>query len=604
MVFRKFQIVLFSLSLAVGCAVTAQALDEIPVEDVGAGRVRLGFQELMSAKITDEAPIDNRHFVASAGAASALEDFSGILKIPELPMNSIRGVITPHNLMGKKPGLFPATSISFFTSGEYLVPAVRDIVTVKDNESFWQIQVSPGRVWSEPLDHGYSRASFPFMLTSHIGMESHNGLATFLYKGDSVSQLRYQLVQQSSPFLVAGDLFTWNQVPVKYLAGPVEDEKALVQAFRIELAARLPIKPWAALTEQYAAVPFGNFESTIESDKTITTGLIIDDVIYVKPSRTRYGDFPYPEEMRHGVWSVTKSAFGLVCMLRIAQKYGDGVFDLKLKDYLDIPDEYDGWNKVTFGHALSMTTGIGTGTDNVNPNNITDGYLDDANDMADYNAWWYGVFSAKEKLPYVYRNRNHPWGPGEFVRYRDRDVYILSHALSNLLKEKEGPGASLSDMMSNEVYKPIGIHHMAFTRTVEEPGETDVPHFGWGLYMNVDDIAKVARLLHNGGRHSGEQLLSENRLKEALYQTDTRGLPTGRSNQFGEKSYHMSFWHSPFKTDKGLEFSIPEMHGYGGMLVSLLPNGMTGFRLGNGGFVPHEAMTDAAHSIRPFGPTP
>lgn len=37
---------------------------------------------------------------------------------------------------------------------------------------------------------------------------------------------------------------------------------------------------------------------------------------------------PYPLEMRHGVFSVTKSAPATLTMLRLAENFGEQVFDL------------------------------------------------------------------------------------------------------------------------------------------------------------------------------------------------------------------------------------------------------------------------------------
>ena len=67
----------------------------------------------------------------------------------------------------------------------------------------WDVIVQPGRVWSEPGDGGWSRASFPFALVHSIEEpETHNGVATFLYKDGQVSDLTFQVVQQTSPYYV------------------------------------------------------------------------------------------------------------------------------------------------------------------------------------------------------------------------------------------------------------------------------------------------------------------------------------------------------------------------------------------------------------------
>ena len=48
------------------------------------------------------------------------------------------------------------------------------------------------------------------------------------------------------------------------------------------------------------------------------------------------------------VYSVTKSAGAAITILRLAQKYGDEVFDLKIKDYVSVTAAHDGWDEVIF----------------------------------------------------------------------------------------------------------------------------------------------------------------------------------------------------------------------------------------------------------------
>lgn len=563
-------------------------------------RQKLVYEEMMSPDTSDTAPILNDYFMPAENSAKALHVFSGSLILPELTMRTVPPEIEPGIINGKITQLFPGVTIRFFSDEGYLVPVVRDLVEPQDEprngRSFWQIQVEPGRVWSEPGDMGLSRASFPFMLTGDVEGDAYNGIATFLFDEHGVSSLRYQVVQQSSPYLIKTWFVAWGHVSVKFRQGEVPGRERLVREFRQELSDRIPWRDWSELEAKYDPAWLSDFDSSIDPALITTSGLILDGLVYVKPSRTPYGDYPYPEEMRHGVWSVTKSMLGMVAMLRMAQKYGDEIFALKIKDYLEVAADHDGWDKVTFGDALNMATGIGAGSNKVDPNNILDGYI-----VADQDAYdaWYLASGLDEKLTFVFKNPKHPWGPGVHARYRDRDIFVLSAAMDSLLKSREGGDAHLWRMMTEEVYKPIGIHHMSSKFTTEPEGSQGMPFLGWALFMTVDDIAKVSMLLQDGGWHKGEQILSPTKLAEALYQTEIRGLPTGASNEFGEHSYHMSFWHTPYTTETGFTTSVAEMHGWGGMLVCLMPNGMTGFRIGNGGTRSLE-MIDAAHRIRPF----
>jgi CubicO group peptidase (beta-lactamase class C family) len=499
---------------------------------------------------------------------------------------------------GKTTQLFPGVTLEFFSDGAHLVPVVRDLIQPRHSRSFWQIQVEPGRVWSEPGDHGMSRASFPFMLTGDVEGDAYNGIATFLYDGRKVSHLRYQVVQQSTPYFIQTWFVAAGHVPVRYHPADVKGRAGRAAEFRQELAARVPMRDWSELEAAHDPRWFADFDSSIDAARVTTSGLIIDGIVYVKPSRTPYGDYPYPAEMRHGVWSVTKSMLALVTMLHMAQKYGDGIFDLKIKDYLDVTASHDGWDRVTFGDALNMATGMGAGTTKVDPNDIVDGYI--TGDEESYNAWYLAP-GLKKMLAEVFKRPKYPWGPGVHARYCDRDTFTLSAALDSLLKRREGRNASLWRMMTEEVYKPIGVRHMSTKFTTEPDGSQGIPFLGWGLFMTVDDIAKISMLLQQGGRHDGKQLLSPTKLAEALYQTDRRGLPTGESNEYGKHSYHMALWHTPYATESGFATSTSEMHGWGGMLVCLMPNGITGFRIGNGGTRSLE-MIRAGDRIRPFAP--
>ena len=566
---------------------------------LAADRTELSFTDLMSGGLVVNEPAENRFFLQQDGAADALHEFSGSILIPEHRMQTDPAKIAPEIINGKRTQLFPGAELQFVSHGEHLVPLERDLIILPDSESFWQLQVSPGRVWSEQNDQGMSRASFPFVLTSIIENETYNGVATFLYDDDSVSSLRYQVVQQLSPFMIQTRFIAAGQTKISYQRKSIGAQ--ILRDYEVELEDRLTWKNWRELEEKYGAELFADFDSGIDPALTVTSGLVIDGEVYVRSMNTPYGAYPFPREMRHGVWSVTKTAAGMLTLLRMAQKYGDEVLDYRIRDYLDVTATHDGWEHVTFRNAMSMATGIGTGTLNIDPNNIGSGDASNPSNNAgvdDYMAWYLEPTLAG-KLDEVFKIPSYPWGPGEHARYRDRDIFTLSAALESFYKKKEGEDADLWQMMVDEVYRPIGIHHISMTRTRETNGP-GTPILAWGIYVSIDDIAKIAMLLQEGGAHDGVQLLSRAGLAEAMYETDARGLPTGASNIHGAKSYHLSLWQEPYITHSGKTVYAPRMVGYGGNMVQLMPNGIIGFRFGNGDEVPLEQMTIIADKIRPF----
>ncbi len=586
-----------NMSVAVALALLAAATAIAETRSV------LTLDQLTSAAPESLGPVDNRWFLPTSSAQAALHRFSGTIEIPDHPMVSDPAQILPADIHGKRPQLFPGVALEFVSHDGHLVPLERDIIIARDSDSYWQIQVSPGRAWSEPGDDGMSRASFPFLLTSIIENESYNGVATFLYDDDSVSSLRYQVVSHLSPFVIQTRFTAAGQSAMKY-AKHAGISEGVIADFDQELADRLVWRDWSELEEEYGAAVFADFDSGIDPSLTLTSGLVIDGEVYVRSMNTPFGPYPYPREMRHGVWSVTKTAAGMLTLMRMAEKYGDEILDERIADYLDVTAQHDGWKDVTFRHVFSMTTGVGTGTHDVNPNNIGVGDASNAANNAgldDYMAWYFAPTLA-EKLDEVFKIPSYPWGPGEHARYRDRDIFTGSAALEALLRERGGDDADLWQMMVEEVYRPIGIHHISMTHT-REANERGTPMLAWGIYVSIDDIAKIAMLIQNGGVHDGVQLLSKQGIAEALYQTDRRGLPTGETNVHGPKSYHLTLWHENYVTESGKAFTAPRMSGYGGNIVQLMPNGIVGFRFGNGGDVELEKMTTIADMIRPYDQT-
>ena len=213
--------------------------------------------------------------------------------------------ILPTEINEKKTQLFPSVSLEFISNNGYLIPIERDIIIPEDTNSYWQIQISPGRVWSEKGDNDMSRASFPFLLTSIIENESYNGIATFLYDDDSISTIRYQIVSQLSPFVVQTHFTATGQTEATYQRKRFDHIK-VIQNFERELTSKLPWRDWKELEQAYGKEVFENFDSGIDPTMTLTSGLVIDGEIYLGLYEYSFGSYPYPHEMRHGVWSVTK----------------------------------------------------------------------------------------------------------------------------------------------------------------------------------------------------------------------------------------------------------------------------------------------------------
>ena len=520
--------------------------------------------------------VDNRSFVPSPAARAAHAPFEGDLLVSEVSMQTVPADLKAHAVLGKDPQYFPAVRLSFITVGADLIPVTQEVIRVGSlpgGRSYWDVIVQPGRVWSEPSDHGWSRAAFPFALIHSLEGESHNGLATFLYRGHEVSPLRYQIVQQTLPGNVEILFDAFGSAPARADLGHPGNEAALAKRYRAASADAVPVRPWAELEQRVGKETLAGFADGLPAKETVLSGLDYRGVFYLHDCETAAGPLPWCDRARFGVWSVTKSFLTEVALLRLAQKFGPEVFKAKIVDYVPAAGNYPAWAKVTFNDCINMATGVGNGSTKRDPNDIGDGYLDPTY----YD--WYNARSRDDKVAALLKTGHaYPWGPGQVARYRDQDMYLLGIAMDAYLKSKEGPNASLVSMLEHEVYEPIGIYYPTISRSIEPAGE-GVPLMGFGVYATIGELVKVARLYHAGGRWGGKQLLYAPRIDELKAGTATRGLPTGERGQFGETVYFNAFWHIRYDAAAGCKLYVPQMLGWGSNTVALYPGGLTGIRI-------------------------
>ena len=166
-------------------------------------------ERIQAVSLLDTTPrrldmVHNDHFMPVAPNGEALHAFSGVLEVSETVAQPV-------------DGRFPGFSVAFFSHDGYLIPAERNIVSGGPGK--WDLIFSPGRVWSEESDDGWSRASFPFALVGKVWGNAHNGIATFLYNGTKVSGFRFQIVQESSP---TGQFDGRALLPMTYLPVPLQ----------------------------------------------------------------------------------------------------------------------------------------------------------------------------------------------------------------------------------------------------------------------------------------------------------------------------------------------------------------------------------------------
>jgi hypothetical protein len=549
-----------------GAALSAPAGPAIAIRDLGATDYRGGL-------------IPNVAFIPGKDALPAHGSFLGSIRVGEARMHTSPATLTPQNVQGRDTTRFPGANLSFFTVDGDLVPTTQDVIrsgSAGQGKSYWDLIIQPGRVWAEPGDGSWSRAAFPFALVNSVENETHNGLALFAYRGGRVSNLRFQIVQQTAPFAVPQQFTASGIAPAALSRAPLAQLAQLVQDYKDSVAHSVPIGSWAQLASKVGGDRLAGFDASVPPDAAVLAGLDYQGTLYLKFCASAAGDLPWCDRARFGVWSATKALANETALLRLAQKFGAGVFEQKIADYVVEAKSFPAWHGVRFEDAINMATGFGNGTLKWNPNKIEDGYLDPD---PGYDAW-YEARSESAKIAALLRDSpTYPWGPGKVARYRDQDMFLLGVAMDRYLKTKEGPTASLWSMLEREVYRPIGIYYAPVNRTIESDGSPGQPLMAFGYYPTIGDLTKIARLYQNEGRAGDTQILYEARIHLLLHSQGPLGFPTGTQSRFGETYYYNAFWMNPFRSDDRCQILYPVMVGWGGNLVALFPQGVTAIRL-------------------------
>jgi len=465
-------------------------------------------------------------------------------------------------LFGLDAQLFPGLEIDFFTSQDGdLVPVQRDIIRkplVDRTASFWEIIASPGRVWAATASDGkysnWNKAAFPFSLVQSQEGEALIGLATFYYKDGQISNTKVQITSNTGGGFIFWNpdfnFTAWGEIPTTFTPDTVADETNLRATYLTEKANKLAIKPLSELCDDVVAAA-----GALDPKSTLNVSVMHEGVLYTDAIKTPFGDYPYPLDMRVGVWSVTKSLVPGMAALRLAEKYGADFLKTKIVGYFEAGKEFnyldaaseDRWEQVTIGDALNMKTGMGatgsdTNWDGKNVNTYQWGY---SYDLADMIRYYFNVTPNPDVT-----------GPGQKFAYIDQDMWIASLAMERFLQEKEGSSATLINMLCDEVYGPIGVSHFALGTNYTPTGELGNSYGGWGALPTLDILAKAGMLIANGGKSAdGSQILNSELLGTFTKSAD----------------YQLAFWKTK-ATSHGAERFIPTMSGAGGNKVLALSN--------------------------------
>lgn len=510
---------------------------------------------------TATSTIADAEFALPATAAMPLHTFSGRIELVGEAtgggFDELKDSFSYTNAGDSPRKHLPEISLELVQNGSHLIPTAQGLALT--GNPVWNLIVSPGRAWSETTDGGRSRASLPFALVQRNANCVHNGTMTFLFDATSVSQVRYQVTQETCLYFKF-DL--WGQLPAVYTPYAVPDAQTLQNGHAAEVANRLPTKPIAALATDYpaAGLNLANFGGGVTPAHMSTYGLLYNGVNYVSGCATRQGTYPFCEVMRLPSYSTAKSTFAGTALMRLAQTHGAAVSGQLIRDWVPEHATARGdWTDVTINHTLDMATGnyrFGT-------------YMVDEGRSTVSDFLTAEPYSEKIDLAFDFQNRV---APGTKWVYHTTDTFIATRAMRNYL------GSDIFTQVRDGVFAPAKLSAGTMTTLRTDNSPTGMAFGGYGLFYTRDDIAKLAKLYNNdGGAASGQQVLHPG-LLDATMQRDPsdRGIATTSSAGF---RYNNGFWAKQLTPSEfpqyGCSFWVPFMSGYGGITVAMMPNGAT-----------------------------
>lgn len=549
----------------------------------------LTYADLTSGSST--APVDDGAFALPAAAAMPLHTFEGLLVLnSEATSGGFSEVRDDYAYTGNGDSPrkhLPEFSFEFVQNGSHLIPVKQGLSIT--GHAYWNYIVGPGRAWSETSDNGWSRASFPFALVQRNSNCTHNGVMTFLFNNSSVSNVRYQITQETCVYY---KINMWGQLSATYTPYAVANSAAYKANHATEVGNRMPTKSIAELATDYpsSGVNTSVFGSGVTAAHMTAYGVVFNGVNYVSGCGTRYGQYAYCGVMRVPSYSTAKSAMASVSLMRLGQKYGIGVYNLLVKDYVpEYTSSIGTWTNVTFNHTIDMATG----------NYRLAGY--EADEAGSYMETFFLAEPYSDKITAAF---NFPYkvAPGTYWNYHSSDTFILGRAMQNYLIA-QGGGSDIFNMLQDEVFVPLNLSAGTMTSLRTDNSATGQAFAGYGLFWTQDDIAKVALLLNNqSGVINGSQVLQPDMLADSMQDdASDRGVSTTGSPVF---KYNNGFWAKEFTSADGYtcSFYTPFMSGYGGITVVMMPNGATYYYFSDNEEYSWSSSVNEANKLAPHCP--
>ncbi len=478
----------------------------------------------------------------------------------------------------------PPFDFELIQTGTHIFPVQRG--SIGSTHADWEYVLSPGRVWNENSDNGFTRGAIPFALQQRNANCVHNGVLTFLFKNTGqTSNAAYQIVSETCKYFKAD---MWGVLTSAYTQYAVTNAATLKTAYHNEVNNRIPVRALANIGADYAGVNAAKLAAPNAKDPAHISlvGVYVDGKHYVGGCATRQGTYPYCESLVAPSYSVAKSAFGGLGMMRLEKKY-PGARNTVVGPWVSECGNNGNWSDVTLNHALDMATG----------NYDSPDYMIDEDATHTNNLFLVDTHASKISYSCTQYIRKAP--PGTKWVYHTSDTYIAGTVMNAYYRNQEGTAKDIfRDLIVGELYQALNVSPTArYTRRTYDSAAQ--PFTGWGLIWLRYDVAKIARFIGvDDGVLNGVAMLDTMQLDGAMQRNaNDRGVVP-----LTDYYYNNGFWAHNAQTGLGCSSArwIPFMSGYGGISVLLLPNDVVYYYFSDDGVAKWMDAAIEAAKIRPI----
>ncbi len=521
------------------------------------GRNQLS-SEFLLGKRDLAAPLPTSAYQPPADTGITQNHFEGRLKIVKFsPKGHVKRVKDDGRL--KKRSLkirqLPPLDASFVQSGNDIIPLLRGPQT--STHPYWEWILEPGKVWDEPDDQGYSRASIPFSLQERNQNCTHHGMLSFLFRSDgSVSRAAYQVVSETCLWLMA-DL--WGVLELSYTPTNIPGADQLIEGYRREVASRLPVKPIESLADDYPGIKPAAFVPQSPEYATIW-GVVTDGIHYIAGCQTRYGPYPFCEYLDLPSYSTAKSVFAGLALMYLERLY-PGIRNERVTDWVPecvLKDQR--WKDVRLRDLVNMTTGLYN----------SEIYMKDEGAITQSD--FIQGDSHRLKVNFACRQYKRYREPGRYWVYHTSDSYLAGLVMNRFLRKQAGADKDIfNDVIKAELWQKLQLSPVTGS-TRRTYDEVQQPYTGYGLSYHPDDIARIARWLNSGdAKLDGREVLDPTLFNAAMQRSEHQPIDPLATMQL---NYRYGFWAANAGPWLGCKRDtwVPFMSGFGGITVALLPN--------------------------------